>query len=51
MLVQFLSRRPRIARDQRTEISHLPHDEIANFREMGVNGNGSSRQKLIGEFP
>ncbi|MGB7168885.1 MAG: hypothetical protein WBD32_07740 [Acidobacteriaceae bacterium] len=51
MLEQFLPGRGRIARHERTKVSHLPQNEIADVREVGVDGILASRQKLVGEFP
>ena len=51
MLEQFLPGRRWIASQQSAKVSHLPQDEIADVRQMGIDGIVSSGEKLVGEFP
>jgi hypothetical protein len=51
MLEQILAGLGRTARKQFAEASHLSDDEIADVRQVSVNGIGASGQKLVGKFP
>ena len=51
MLEQLIAGLGRIARKQFAEAPHLSDDEIADVRQLSVNGIGPSGQKLVGKFP